>query len=224
MEDKYVAAMRKYHEKECSPVFFRHFDRGNENYSNTDIDPDRTDENYNLAPDHGMDTYTYYRQEYRRLENEGALIRPDLVTCAGWIVTLPQELKAQPRHIQQRFFKTTYEFLCDRYGAPDRHNILSANVHNDETTPHMHFMFMPTAVKNGVENFQAKYILNRYDMSSFHPDLQEYLNHHGVMANVNSGITKAQGGNKTIEELKAMTREHEKTQERTIDYTKDITY
>ena len=83
MEDKYVAAMRKYHEKECSPVFFRHFDRCNENYSNTDIDPDRTEDNYNLAPDHGMDTYTYYRQEYRRLEKEGALIRPDLVTCAG---------------------------------------------------------------------------------------------------------------------------------------------
>lgn len=219
-----MAAMAKFHENQCTPVFFQHYDRGNESYSNTDIDPDRTDENYNLAPDRGMNTYSYYREQYLRMKDEGAFIRPGLVTCASWVVTLPQELKNQPRHIQQRFFKTTYEFLCERYGALDRHNILSANVHNDETTPHMHFMFMPTRMKNGIENFQAKYILNRYDMTTFHPDWQEYLHNHGIMANVNSGITKAQGGNKTIDELKAMTREHEKMQERTIGRTKDITY
>lgn len=214
-----MAALQKYHEKECVPVFFQHFDRSNETYTNDEIDPDRTNENYNLAPDRGMSTYDYYRQEYNRIEEGGAYIKHDLVTCANWTVTLPQELVSQPKHIQQRFFKTTYEFLAERYGAPDRHNILAANVHNDETTPHMHFQFMPTAMKNGVENFQARYILNRYDLTTFHQDFQQYLNHHGVMANVNSGITKAQGGNRTIQELKAMSREREQTREQTKDYS-----
>jgi len=40
----------------------------------------------------------------------------------------------------REFFENSYNFLCDRYG---KENVISATVHMDERTPHMHFNFVP---------------------------------------------------------------------------------
>ena len=40
----------------------------------------------------------------------------------------------------KQFFIDAYEFLVDRYG---KENVVSATVHMDEKTPHMHFNFVP---------------------------------------------------------------------------------
>ena len=42
--------------------------------------------------------------------------------------------------VERLFFERTYRFLCDRYGEQ---NVISAYVHKDEKTPHMHFAFVP---------------------------------------------------------------------------------
>ena len=49
--------------------------------------------------------------------------------------------------------------------------------------------------------------LNKKELQTFHPDLQRHLTKRGLKVNVNSGITKKQGGNMTVEQLKAQ-REH----------------
>lgn len=42
------------------------------------------------------------------------------------------------------------------------------------------------------------------ELRNFHPDLQRYLNEHGLEdACVMTGVTRAQGGNRTVAELKA---------------------
>jgi hypothetical protein len=83
----------------------------------------------------------------------------------------------------------------------------------------MHFQFMPTRfgnTKNGyIECFQGRDMVCRKDLQMFHSDFQKYITDHGIMANVNTGITKAQGGNKTIDELKAESRERSRTKEKT---------
>ena len=40
----------------------------------------------------------------------------------------------------KQFFELSYKFLSERYGEQ---NVISAYVHMDETTPHMHFLFIP---------------------------------------------------------------------------------
>lgn len=40
----------------------------------------------------------------------------------------------------RQFFQDAYDFLAERYG---RENVISATVHLDEATPHMHFNFVP---------------------------------------------------------------------------------
>ena len=59
----------------------------------------------------------------------------------------------------------------------------------------------------------ANDVLDRRELRNFHPDLQRYLDEHGLEdACVMTGVTRAQGGNRTVAELKAE-REQEYEQE-----------
>ncbi|MEV4914686.1 MobV family relaxase, partial [Bacillus proteolyticus] len=148
-----------------------HWDRKTENHSNPDIDNERSDLNYDLCEKEG-DTLSRMNE---RLSEVHSLNRNDLKVCADWIVTLPENLKGASEQEQRQFFEKTYEFLTDRYGGEK--NILSANVHNDETTPHMHFAFMPVVwdEKKQREKVSAKEVLTRKDLRTFHQDLDEFF-------------------------------------------------
>ncbi|WJE55492.1 MobV family relaxase (plasmid) [Bacillus cereus] len=148
-----------------------HWDRKTENHSNPDIDNERSDLNYDLCEKEG-DTLSRMNE---RLNEVHTLKRNDLKVCADWIVTLPENLKGASEQEQRQFFEKTYEFLTDRYRGEK--NVLSANVHNDETTPHMHFAFMPVVwdEKKQREKVSAKEVLTRKDLRTFHQDLDEFL-------------------------------------------------
>lgn len=57
------------------------------------------------------------------------------------------------------------------------------------------------------EKLSAKDVINKADLQSFHQDLQKYLDKLRIPARVYTGITKAQGGNMTVQQLK-MQRKH----------------
>jgi len=44
--------------------------------------------------------------------------------------------------VQRRYFEDAYKWVCERYGTE---NIISATVHLDEATPHMHINLVPVA-------------------------------------------------------------------------------
>ncbi|WP_186312786.1 plasmid recombination protein, partial [Bacillus pumilus] len=90
----------------------------------------------------------------------------DVKVCSDWVVTLPENLKGTSEKEQREFFEKTYEFLANRYGGEK--NVLSANVHKDETTPHMHFAFMPVVwdEKKQREKVSAKEVLTRKDLKT----------------------------------------------------------
>lgn len=67
----------------------------------------------------------------------------------------------------------------------------------------------------------ANDVLNKAELRNFHSALQKCLLDHGVQANILTGITKVQGGNRTVRELKQEntknrwhSREYDKTEER----------
>lgn len=148
-----------------------HWDRKTENHSNKDIDNERTYLNYDLCEKEG-DTLTRLQE---RLDQVYCLNRKDVNICADWVVTLPKSLSEKRTDEQRRFFEETYAFLCERYGG--ERNVLSANVHNDESTPHMHFAFLPVAwdPKKYRERVSAKIVVNRSDLRTFHDDLDAHL-------------------------------------------------
>lgn len=129
-------------------------------FGNQDIDPQKTHLNYNLAPRRGVEQIDFIRQ---RTTEARTLKRDDVNVMCSWVVTLPeyrhhnQSLHVSPdkEQVERLFFERSYRFLCDRYGEQ---NVISAYVHKDEKTPHMHFAFVPVTEdkKRGGERFQLK--------------------------------------------------------------------
>lgn len=148
-----------------------HLDRKTTNHSNKEIDVTKSHLNYDLCTKDG-DTNSRLNE---RLNQVHCLNRKDVKVCATWVVTLPESLKQKSADEQRVFFEKTYEFLTNRYGGEQ--NVLSANVHNDETTPHMHFAFVPVVwdEKKQYEKVSAKEILNRKELQTFHQDLDTFL-------------------------------------------------
>lgn len=210
----YMASVKKFTESAVVNQL-RHIERTIAHPENMDIEKDRTVQNYSLLPQREISSYEYYRQRKSELY---CYNRADVKVMAGWIVTA---LKDLPMSEMEKFFNVTYEFLSERYGEK---NCVQAVVHNDEGgQPHIHFLFIPAAAdkKHGGEKICANDVLNKAELRNFHSALQKYLLDYGVQANILTGITKAQGGNRTVRELKQEntknrwhSREYDKTEER----------
>lgn len=122
-------------------------------FGNQDIDPQKTHLNYNLCPRRGLEQIDFIRQ---RTTEARTLKRDDVNVMCSWVVTLPeyrhhnQNLHVSPdkEQVERLFFERTYQFLCDRYGEQ---NVISAYVHKDEKTPHMHFAFVPVTKVSDLE-------------------------------------------------------------------------
>lgn len=182
---------------------FKHYERAKDEkgeyvkFGNEDIDKERTHLNYNLAPKRNSQG-EFVRQ---RCSEVKCLKRKDVNVACSWVVTLPKDFKDLNQNKDPReFFEGTYKFLENRYG---KENVISSYVHMDETTPHMHFSFVPvTTDKNkGHLKVSAKEVVSKYDLQTFHNDLQSYLEQsRDLYANVLNQATIE--GNKSIEELK----------------------
>lgn len=164
---------------------------------NINIDRSKTHLNYNLAPERNVSQVEFIRQ---RLHEVKCQKRSDVKVMCDWVITAPKDLPADK---EQQFFQSSYNFLQKKYGAE---NVVSAYVHKDETTPHLHFAFVPVTLdkKKGFAKVSAKEVLSRSALQSFHKDLQKHLEKDlGCRVNVLNEATKA--GNMTVPELKKAT-------------------
>lgn len=132
-----MAHMMKHTKASCGHMF-AHFDRRAEHISNENLDRTRTHLNYNLATHQTMDQGEFVRQRCSEVHCQN---RKDVNVMVSWVVTAPKDL---PEAEHRAFFQASYDFLKNRYGLE---NVVSAYVHMDEVTPHMHFAFVP--VKHG---------------------------------------------------------------------------
>lgn len=148
-----------------------HIERKTEHHSNKDIDPTKTHLNYSHLDD-GLDLN---QRLQNRLKEVSVLNRKDVNVMSSWIVTLPQELIEASQSEIKEFFKSTHNFLKKRYGGLK--NVLASEVHVDETTPHLHFAFVPTIFdeKRGKDRVNAKLVVSRNDLKAFHGDLDAHL-------------------------------------------------
>ena len=180
----------------------RHFERyKKENgeyikFQNQEIDTEKTRLNYNLAEDKNQLDFIK-----KRTSDVRCLNRKDVNVMTYWVVTLPEKIKSAED--QEKFFKETYNFLENEYG---KENVISSFVHLDETTPHMHFAFIPvvTDKKRGDLKVSAKELITRKHLQEFHPKLENHMEKvFGRDIGILNDATKA--GNKSVSELKGET-------------------
>lgn len=146
-----------------------HYERAPDCFGNEYIDSARTHLNYNLAEkDQPLKQVDFIKQRKGELKHVN---RKDLRVMCDWVVTLPKEVKPED---QARFFEETYSFLNDRYG---KENVISAYVHLDETTPHMHYAFVPVVYDRNLGDYKisAKDLFTLGELRSFHSDLENHL-------------------------------------------------
>lgn len=178
-----------------------HYERNGEikAYGNEDIDAGRTHLNYNLHPS-AEPSYERYKGI---LDANYVMDRKDINTLVDVLVTLPEGLRGTPEGVCRGFFERAYGFLAERYAHGGK-SIVSAYVHMDESTPHMHFAFVPLVddPKHG-QGFKvcAKNVVDRRDLQTLHADMEKHMMPFYGNVGILNGNTKE--GNKTKKELAA---------------------
>ena len=183
-----------------------------DNYSNKDIDYSRSKYNFSLTT---HDAHEFYK---KRLSEVHCLNRANVNTLSSWCVTLPKGVKKED---QRKFFEETVNFLNKRYGE---NNCVSADVHFDETTPHLHYCFIPIVYdeKKQREKVDRKSIFTLKELKTFHTDLQTHINQAlGYEVQILTGELKTRK-NLSINELKEKTAKKLEEIEKSYDLKKEF--
>lgn len=177
-------------------------------HTNKDIDWERKNQNYNLHSQQNNNFSQAIKERIKQL-NLPKAVRKDAIVMAQVLVTSEYDFfKGLSKDQQEKFFKDSYNFLCDRYG---KDNVISSIVHLDEKTPHMHFNFVPVT-EDG--RLSAKSVLNRQSLIQQQTAFYEQVGKHYGLTR---GMTKAERiekgvdrKNMTMPEYKAYMAELEK--------------
>ena len=111
-------------------------------HTNKDINWSKSNLNYSLHD--GEKNYTKSINKKVSALNLPKAVRKDAIKMVQVLVTSDSNFFQNLSEEKQReFFKRCYGFISDRYG---KKNVISANVHLDEKTPHMHLNFAPITV------------------------------------------------------------------------------
>ncbi|MBO3424751.1 plasmid recombination protein [Clostridium perfringens] len=144
----------------------RHNQRENKNYSNQDIDKSMSNLNFDLVNSQKISFIKKVKDIIDTKKTTKRAIRKDAVTYCECIISSDNDFfRKLDIEEQQRFFEVSLKFLENRIG---KDNIISANVHLDETTPHMHLGFVPMNLDGSLS---AKKMVNR----NFLREIQENL-------------------------------------------------
>ena len=145
-----------------------HHERQKEQYaSNPDIDTSRSKYNFHIVKPEGR----YYHFIQSRIEQAGCRTRKDSTRFVDTLITAsPEFFKGKSPKEIQAFFQRAADFLIGRVG---RENIVSAVVHMDEKTPHLHLTFVPLTKDN---RLCAKEIIgNRANLTKWQDDFHAYM-------------------------------------------------
>ena len=124
---------------------YKHNERKNTNYSNKDINKNNSIKNYSIKS-----CNTTYLNALKKLIQEnnlhGRIIKTTNVVCE-FIITSDREFFEEIGEEEtKRYFKTAYNFVSQYKDLGEKY-IISAKVHMDESTPHLHLVFVPVIHK-----------------------------------------------------------------------------
>lgn len=122
-------------------VLYRHNERKNTNYSNKDIILENGKNNYSIKYCH-----TTYEKAFRDIKKQynlqGKIKNISNVACEYIITASPDFFENLSQQEIKKYFETAYKFVCGFKNLGEQY-IISAKVHLDESTPHLHLVYLP---------------------------------------------------------------------------------
>lgn len=193
-----------------------HNERKTRGHTNKDIDPEKTYLNYYYKKNE-----LSYIKEFDKLKKENDLkghIKSNSIIMCEMLFTSDKEFFDNIGDKEtKRYFEESYKFVCN-YKNLGEGNILSAVVHLDEGTPHMHLVFVPVIHTKDKEGNQIDKICSRDFWKGrdsyriLQNNFYDYITSKGF--NLERGLPIEETGAKNIriEELKKITN-YEKTKQ-----------
>ncbi len=172
MKNYAVVHMQKFKSYDLKGIQF-HNQRERESKTNPDINKEKSHLNYDL---HNQENINYNKKVDEIIKKNvitNRKIRKDAVRMCNFIVTSDKSFfENLSQEEQDQFFKKSYEFFKDRYGED---KIVSAMIHLDEATPHMHLSLVPV-----IENkLSAKRLFNRKELLAIQEEYPKYIQKEG---------------------------------------------
>ena len=190
-----------------------------ENYKptkNPDIDLSRTNGNYHIVQRDCSYT-SYINQRIKELAPKRK-VKDDAVLISSFILGSDKEFFEGLTEEEQRlFFFECTQFFAERYG---KENIISAVVHVDETSPHLHLNMMP--VLDG--RLCCKKLFDNIGLSRLQSDFHEVV---GKRWGLQRGKKGSKAKHKSTEEYKAeiieqAQQEAEQIKKKALDFLSEV--
>lgn len=118
-------------------------------YKNQTIDPDRTFLNYAIQPQRAPKNFV--QAAIDSVDTPVRTGKKATNVLSDWIITLPKNDLLEGR--EKEFFEQTFEFMKTKV---PKDLIVGGYVHMDETSPHMHFAFVPLVTTQAMTNDKSR--------------------------------------------------------------------
>lgn len=141
-------------------------------HTNKDIDWSRTHENVTLIERQGA-FQRAVKERIDGLDLKRAVRKDATVMVQAMITSDKAFFDGMTKPEQVEFLKKGYEFIKDRYGEE---NVVSATIHMDEKTPHVHVNFVPVT-EDG--RLSAKDLFGPKDLRTLQDDFNRYCRENG---------------------------------------------
>lgn len=186
-----------------------HVNREHPPKTNPDIDPERSRDNYAF-----VESRNFYRDAMRIVRENAPktkTVRKDAVLLCNFVVTSDHEFfQRLPRNQQRALFRDALDWFGNRYG---KNLILSAVVHMDETTPHLHLSLVP--IKDG--RLAAKNLFTKSELRELQTAFAKDV---GATYGLQRGLEGSNRGHLT--ELQFKIRSSEKALERASERVSEL--
>ena len=124
---------------------YRHNERKNTNYSNKEINRQNSKLNYSIKAPYS--TYEKIFKDIRKkYDLKGIIKKVSNVMCEFIITSNKEFFEGIGEKETKRYFQTAYKFVAN-YNNLGEDFVVSAKVHLDESTPHLHIVFIPVVHK-----------------------------------------------------------------------------
>lgn len=184
--------------------------------SNEEINLYKTYKNYDLVKSN-LNLYQRIKQRVEDVRENSRIQKNSVVSYSNIITVNKETFKKWGEEKSKEYLEEVYNYFCNEFG---KENVVSAKVHLDETTPHMHLHFVPISSEG---KLQARKVMTPGRINKVHSEAVKWLQER------NFDIIRGKGstGRKNVKDIhkykaKKLKEEIEALEKKKISLTSNI--